>query len=364
MYQSKLMPMAVFQAIWFEGETQFGDIMLPACTNFERWDISEFANCAGYIPGAFTQSNHRIISLQMKCVEPMGESKSDYEIFHELSKLLGIEGPFTEGKDELAWVKQLFQCTDASKLITWEEFFKKGYVVVPDAPKRKRVPAFRWFAEGREQDSPMPGQFRPADQVQHKGLQTQSGKFELLSHSLMRFDASLEAQGLGKDETRPPLTQYIKPWTGWHYENAEKYPLAVLSPHPRFSFHTMGDGKDAWMNDIKDHRVRVDGHDYWIIRINGKDAKARGIKEGDLVKAFNDRGAVILAAQITERVPPGTCHSYESSAEYQPIGKPGASPDRGGCVNILSSDKFIGKHTSGMATEHYRIEIEKWEGGK
>ncbi|MDR3305450.1 MAG: pyrogallol hydroxytransferase large subunit, partial [Clostridiales Family XIII bacterium] len=137
----------------------------------------------------------------------------------------------------------------------------------------------------------------------------------------------------------------------------------VVSPHPRFSFHTMGDGKDAFMNDIKDHRVRIGGHDYWIIRINTKDAEARGIKEGDLVKAYNDRGIVILAAQITERVPQGTCHSYESSAEYQPIGKPGESPDRGGCVNILSSSTFIGKNTSGMATEHYRIEVEKWEGG-
>jgi trimethylamine-N-oxide reductase (cytochrome c) len=210
----------------------------------------------------------------------------------------------------------------------------------------------------------MPGQFRPADMVQHKGLQTQTGKIELVSNSLKRFNKSLVDQGLEEDETRPPLTQYIKPWTGHHYENVGKYPLAVLSPHPRFSFHTMGDGKDAFMNDIKDHRVKVGDHEYWIIRINSKDAEARGIKEGDLVKAYNDRGAVILAAQITERVPPGTCHSYESAAEYQPIGKPGASPDRGGCVNILSSSKFIGKHTSGMATQHFRIEIEKWEGGK
>jgi trimethylamine-N-oxide reductase (cytochrome c) len=363
MYQSKGMPMSVFQSIWFEGETQFGDIILPACTNFERWDISEFANCAGYIPGSFTQANHRMISLQMKCVEPRGESKSDYEIFRLLSKKLGIDGPFSEGKSELDWVKQMFYATDVSKITTWERFFEKGYAVVPDAPDRPRTPAFRWYAEGREIDVPAPGRFRPADQVQFKGLQTQSGKLELYSNSLARFDASLEEQGLGKDETRPPLTQYIKPWTGWHFEDTDKFPLAVLSPHPRFSFHTMGDGKDAWMNDIKDHRVKVGDWEYWIIRINTKDAEARGIKEGDLVKAYNDRGAVILAAQLTERVPQGTCHSYESCAEYSPLGKPGASADRGGCVNILSSSQFIGKHTSGMATEHYRIELEKWDGG-
>ncbi|MCL2110821.1 MAG: molybdopterin-dependent oxidoreductase [Clostridiales bacterium] len=363
MYQSELMPMVVFQSIWFEGETPFGDIILPACTNFERWDISEFANCSGYIPGCFSQANHRMISLQMKCIEPEGESMSDYEIFHGLAKRLGIDGPFAEGKDELGWVKQLFHASDMPKIITWEEFLEKGYAVVPDNPNRPRTPAFRWFAEDREQDVPFQGQFRPGDTIQRKTLQTQSGKIELYSQSLARFDKALEEQGLGADETRPPLTQYIKPWTGWHYEDTGKYPLSVLSPHPRFSFHTMGDGKDAFMNDIKDHRVTVNGHDYWIVRINTKDANARGIKEGDVVKAYNDRGAVLLAAQLTERVPAGTVHSYESSAEYQPIGKPGESPDAGGCVNILSSSKFIGKHTSGLATEHFRVEIEKWEGG-
>jgi trimethylamine-N-oxide reductase (cytochrome c) len=205
----------------------------------------------------------------------------------------------------------------------------------------------------------MPGQFRPGDTVQCKTLQTQTGKIELFSNSLVRFNKSLVEQGLPEDETRPPLTQYIKPWEGWHYENTDKYPLSVLSPHPRFSFHTMGDGKDAFMNDIKDHRIKVGDYEYWIIRINGKDAEARGIRDGDLVRAYNDRGAVILAAQVTERVPPGTCHSYESSAEYNPLGKPGQSDDRGGCINILSSDQFIGKHTSGMATQHFRVEVEK-----
>ncbi len=64
----------------------------------------------------------------------------------------------------------------------------------------------------------------------------------------------------------------------------------------------------------------------------------RGIREKQLVKVFNDRGAVICAAQLTERVPPGMVHSYESSAVYDPIGEPGKSPDRGGCINILTPE--------------------------
>jgi trimethylamine-N-oxide reductase (cytochrome c) len=360
MYRTKNLPIVVSQSIWFEGETPFADIILPACTNFERWDISEFANCSGYIPNSHGQTNHRVITFQMKCIEPLGESKSDYEIFRLLCQRLGVEGPFSEGKDELGWIKQDFHATDLPKYITWEEFTEKGYFVVPVDNKKPSAPAFRWFAEGREQDTPgWLSHIKPSDTVGMKGLKTQSGKVEFVSNSLKRF-----GHYDTDDKERPLMPMYLESWEGHHTERFKKYPIALVSPHPRFSFHTMGDGKDAFMNDIKDHRMLINGHYYWIIRINTQDAAARGIKEGDLVKAFNERGEVILAAQVTERVPRGTCHSYESSAEYQPLGTPGESPDRGGCVNILSPGRFLSKYASGMATEHSLIEIEKWEGGK
>ena len=50
MYTHPSLEFVVSQSIWFEGEVPFADVILPACTNFERWDISEFANCSGYIP--------------------------------------------------------------------------------------------------------------------------------------------------------------------------------------------------------------------------------------------------------------------------------------------------------------------------
>ena len=50
------------------------------------------------------------------------------------------------------------------------------------------------------------------------------------------------------------------------------------------------------MNEVKDHRVlKEDGHYYWIMRVNAADAKARCIEQGGLIRAFNDRGSVILA---------------------------------------------------------------------
>ena len=54
-------------------------------------------------------------------------------------------------------------------------------------------------------------------------------------------------------------------------------------------------------------------------------------------------------------------HSYESCAEYDPIGKPGESTDRGGCVNVLSPSRFITPMSSGMANNSCLIEIEKYD---
>ena len=102
MYADPSLEFVVSQSIWFEGEVPFADIILPACTNFERWDISEFANCSGYIPDTYGQCNHRVISLQAKCIEPVGESKSDYEIYAMIAEKLGIGPMFTEGKTDLA----------------------------------------------------------------------------------------------------------------------------------------------------------------------------------------------------------------------------------------------------------------------
>jgi trimethylamine-N-oxide reductase (cytochrome c) len=356
-YRNDKLSFVVNQSIWFEGEAKFADIILPACTSFERWDISEFANCGGYIQHSFTQCNHRVICMQHKCIEPLGESKSDYQIFLDLAKKLGLGAPFSEGMTELDWCKRLFDATDLPKVTSWKKFLKKGYYVVPAPPEELRAPvSYRWFAEGRPKDTPELAPL-PADYTEKfgMGLQTQSGKIEFDCSSLKRFDPN--------DPERPTMTKYIPSWEGHHStELYEKYPLQLISPHPRFSFHTMGDGKDSFMNDVKDHRILIEGYYYWIVRINTKDTEKREIKQNDLVKIFNDRGAVICAAQVTERVPPGTVHSYESSSKYDPVGDPGYSVDRGGCINLLTSKRFMIKESHSHAANSCLVQIEKWKG--
>jgi trimethylamine-N-oxide reductase (cytochrome c) len=355
MYRSSNLEFVVNQSIWFEGEARFADVILPAATNFERWDISEFANCGGYIQHSFNQCNHRVAVMQHKCIEPLGESRSDFRIFLDLAKRLGFSAMFSEGITEFDWCKRLFDATDLPSAISWKDFLKKGYYVVPAPKEEERAPvSFRAFAEDRLKDTPEIAPL-PADYTEQtfRGLQTQSGKLEFVCSSLKRYDPD--------DPERPVMTKYIPAWEGHHTKELyDRYPLQLITPHPRYSFHTMGDGKQSWLNDIRDHRTCIDGYYYWIVRLNPRDAAAREIEGGDLVTVFNDRGAVICAAQITERILPGTVHSYEGSAVYDPIGEPGSSPDRGGCMNILTPSRPIIKKSHSIAANSCLVQVEKW----
>jgi trimethylamine-N-oxide reductase (cytochrome c) len=355
MYQSENLEFVVNQSIWFEGEAKFADLVLPACTNFERVDISEWAALGGYGHHGQQQLNHRVVIFQAPAVAPLGESRSDFWIFNEISKRLGLANYFSEGVNEIDWVKRQFDASDLPKYISWKKFIRKGYFVVPTEKEKLRAPvSFRWFWENRKKDVPEPLPL-PSDYSGEylRGLQTQSGKLEFECNSLIRAN----------DPERPPIVKYVPSWEGIHSGDLhEKYPLQLLTPHSKYSFHTQGDGKDSFLLNIEDHRVKIDGYYYWIVRMNPQDAKERSIKKHDLVKMYNDRGAVLCAALPTERLPRGVCHAYESSAIYDPMGQPGMSVDRGGCVNLLTPERTQTKSTHSLAGANSLVEIEPWDG--
>jgi trimethylamine-N-oxide reductase (cytochrome c) len=358
MYADKDLEFVMNQSIWLEGEAKYADILLPACTNFERWDIGETASCAGYITHSFLQNNHRTIVLQHKCIEPLGESKSDFEIYRLILERLGLGAYFSEGTSELGWCRRMFYSSDISDRISWSKFLKKGYYVVPPYDEKTRdAVAWNWYYEGRQLDTPEL-QSLPSDDAQkwRTGIQTQSGKIEFVSSSLMRYDPN--------DEERPPMSIYKPSWEGPRSELAKKYPYQLFIPHNRYSFHTQQDGKDGWLLDIDDHRIKIDDWHYWIARINKYDAAAKEIKEGDLVELYNDRASVVCVARITARVPKGSVHSYGSSCIYHPLGEPGKSTDIGGCVNNLSPSRPIVKKSHSMCGNSVLIEFRKWKGGK
>ena len=90
-----------------------------------------------------------------------------------------------------------------------------------------------------------------------------------------------------------------------------------------------------------------------------KAAEKKGIKDGDVVRLFNDRGSVLCVARVTYRVMPETIHAYTSSGIYNPV-KYGEymSVDKGGCVNVLTPGRLMGDYIPAMVPNSCNIDIE------
>jgi trimethylamine-N-oxide reductase (cytochrome c) len=358
-YRHESIECVVNQSIWMEGEAQFADIILPACTALERWDIGEWSNSGGYLHHGIGIVNHRVLTLQHKCVEPLGESRSDYDIFTGILTRLGLGAVFTEGCGELDWAKRVFDSSDLPDHVSWRKFCRKGYYVVPpEKPEIKQPVDMRWFAEGRRKDlpepHPLPSQFAEEFGM---GLQTPSGKLEFVPEILKRNTAD--------NPERPPLNRYFPSWEGLrNTELAGRYPLQMIATHSRYSFHTHADGKNSAVNQVEDHRACIDGHYFWLLRLNPDDAEARGIRQRDLVKIFNDRGAVICAADISPLVTRGVVKSYEASAEFQLVEIAGDRVEIGGCLNLLTPDRPQNRGTSSMSPNSCLVQVEKWRGAE
>jgi molybdopterin guanine dinucleotide-containing S/N-oxide reductase-like protein len=352
MYQSPKLECVVNQDCWWTGETRFADLILPACTQLERDDIGEWGEPGGQTRHASSGCNFRVVVRMKKCIEPLWESKSDYRIFSLLAGRLGFGDDYTEGNTELDWARKIFDISDLPKRITWEEFDRKGYHIINAPQQRKPTPGMRWFAEGRPCDTPdINNPKRGTDQASELG--TYSGKIEFASQSLKHL--------MPEDGERPLVPRYLPSWEGHESALATRYPLQLVSPHPRFTFHTHYDKHARWLNEVPGHRLEKNGHAWWPARLNPDDAAARGIADGDIVRLYNDRATVLCVAVLSARVRRGAVHSYASSANYDPI-EPGDpdSPDRGGCVALLSPSRMLSANVPGMASNSCLIEVAKW----
>ncbi len=350
MYKSPELEFVVNQDIHFNPEGRFADVILPACTNLERYDIGEFCNSgnSGYQSHSQTGNNWQVVVFQDKAIEPLWESRSDYWIFSQLAERLGFGEKFTEGRDELAWCKRFWEFSDLSKRISWEDFMKKGYYVAGVPENWERHYGFRWFAEGYPCDTP---NHKPCQEEGKLG--TLTGKFEFVSESLLKYAPD--------DEVRTPIASYKHSWEGHKSLLAHRFPYALISPHPRFDYHTHHQQHNKWLWEIPENRKVVNGNPYQVIRINPIVAEKKGISEGDIIRVYNDRGSILGIARITNRVKPETIHCYASSGIYNPVVYGEISADKGGCTNLLTPSQLMGRKVPGMVPNTTLVEVEKFE---
>ncbi len=318
----------VVQHQWFENDCQFADIVLPVNTHFEVDDI---------MPNTYPGVQFENMVLQKQAIKPIGESKSDYEAVLEVAKKLGKYEELTEGRTIEDLIKYVFDGLGLSDIMSWEEFKEKQYYVLPVAEDwEKDPPGLRQFYEDPE-GHPLP---------------TPSGKLEFYSERL--------AKHFPDDKERPPIPKWIEKGET-HDERissrrAKKYPLLQMSNHGRWRVHAQCDDI-SWTRETPTCKVKgPDGYMYEPLWMHPSDAAKRGIKAGDIVKIYNERGIVLGGAYVQERIIPGVV-SMDHGARYDLIIP--EELDRGGAINLISPLGTSSKNTPGMATSHYLVEVER-----
>jgi len=314
---------------WIEPLSKYADILLPANTNFERDDLGGFPSATGW-------GKHRWAVYLQKCIDSLFESKDEVEIYRELGRrLLGVD--VLEGRTVEQVLKAIFDWSTISKWITYEEFKKKGYLVIPfpkDYFENYYMPALRWFYE------------KPVGE----GLITPSGKLEIYSKPMGEWYGE-------KDPEISPIPKWYDPKV-MKPNTWGKYPLIGMLDHPTYRYHSMFQDV-AWLREL--YKVKIDGYEYEPVYINPVDAAARGLKNGDIVRVYNNVGEILCGVRVTEKMIPGVVRlSYGSF--YDPVDPRKKSLDRGGSANVLLSDEPMSKHAYGENLAHSPLEIEKWKG--
>lgn len=316
----------VAQHPWLENDCLFSDIILPANTHMEVEDIVTNIRQGGQFAD---------VMLCHKAVEPVGESKSDFEIVLEIAKKLGYGDQVSEGATTEEIQKKVFEYMNLDKLTTWEEFSEKGYYLYSVAEDWETDPAgFSRFAESPEK-SP---------------LGTPSRKLEFYSERL--------AKHFPDDKERPPSPQWVEK-SDMHDERlssvrTKDYPMLLMSNHGRWRVHSQCDDI-TWTRETPTMKVTgPDGYKYEPMWLHTSEAEKRGIKNGDIIKIFNERGIVLGGAYVTERLRPGVVY-IDHGARIDPI-IPG-KVDRGGAINTISPDGVTSKNAVGQATSGYLVEV-------
>ena len=172
-------------------------------------------------------------------------------------------------------------------------------------------------------------------------LKTPSGKLELYSETIA---------GFGYDNC-PPQATWMEPveWLGAPL--AKKFPFHLVSNQPKTRLHSQYDnGGYSRSNKVRDREP---------VLIHPADAARKGIKDGDIVRLFNDRGASLAGAQISDGVMQG-CVQLPTGAWYDPV-EPGGL-DTHGNPNVLTRDSGSSKLAQGPSAHSCLVDIERFDG--
>ncbi len=303
---------------WWTNTARCADIVLPACSNMERNDIARRKGADNYL-----------MAMQ-KVVDPLHESRPDFDIYAAVAERLGFKDEFTEGMNESQWLKQLY--LNAQKdgeekgliLPNFATFWKQGYANFPEENVNHVL--YSAFRENPTADA----------------LPTPSGRIELYSEKIAAF---------GYDDC-PPHPSWMEPYEWLGSTMAEQYPLHLTSCHPEYRLHSqLNNTRLRELYEVQEREPML---------IHPRDAKARGITDGDVVRVFNGRGQILAGAVVTGRIRAGVIQIAEG-AWYDPE-EPGKADTlcKHGCNNVLSRDIGSSKLGQGSTVKTALVEVEKY----
>ena len=282
----------------------WADVLFPIATHFERHDVA--------LPW---YKGHYYIH-RPKVIQPMGESKTDFQIYTELAYRLGGE-QFGKKYNPRA-TRDYFQHdddVDEAYLRAWWEGVQHHQNVEMSWEDFKKHGVYKFILE------------RPhvafQDNVE-KGVkwETPSGKIEVFSTTLAQYDDwTKTAYGY----EIPAIPKWIEPWESLNAtDKMAKHPYHLISPHPRWRTHSIFNNI-GWLRETYEQEVTI----------NASDAKKLGIKTGDVVEVFNDRGRTVVPAYVTERCMPGVMVLHEGA--WMDLDENGV--DRAGNPDFLTLDE-------------------------
>lgn len=228
----------------------YADILLPGTSMFEGDNIVKPWNQGNFI-GASNQ-----------IVEPVGESRFEFDWLYEVAERLGYAERFSDGhKDYKEWLRAIYNDYKTEEMPDYDTFKKEGIYVFPEY---STVVAFE------------------AERKGEKIFATPSGKVEI-------YSPTLEAM---EDERIPAVPGYVEVKEG--PGKSEKYPLQLIG------WHTLGRCHTVHFNnkELQDKYPQQ----LWM---NPVDARARGLDNEDIVEVWNDRGKIIVPVLLTEEIIPG-----------------------------------------------------------
>lgn len=277
----------------------WADYLLPIATHFERHDVA--------LPW---YKGHYYIH-RPKVIEPLGESKTDLQVFTELAYRLGFGPGYNPKADrsyfdnpdavDEAYLVDWWHKVQSHQGVTWswEEFKSRG--VYKFVLSRPHV-AFQ-------------------DQIE-KGIpfQTPSGRIEIFSTTLAQVTDWTRTQW---GYHIPAIPKWIEPWEGVNDPKHAEYPFQMITPHPRWRTHSIFNNI-PWLRETFAQETTI----------NASDARRLGIQTGDTVEVWNARGKVVTPVYVTERCMPGVVVLHEGA--WMDIDENGV--DRSGNPDFLTDD--------------------------